>query len=848
MKTRKNILMVLGLVLLLGGSYAFYTYQKYSGMQNLLNGEIYLNYLEDNEVHISGIFPETKEEALKRDDNTISFKVLSKNTSDKDIYYGITLNYGEEISNKIRIDAKYIMIYLECDGKVLIDGIRYSDFNNRRIYVDKIDAKTYTETTKSYTLRFWVDEETSISDTDSNSSYKATEWANSYLNFKVNVDAGLETMNMPLSMETSDTYVENNKAYFIAKISNFINMENLGKDSNDTMNLKVKGTNSDIKFSYKDSEGNTVEEKSDILDLTYLFTKNKTVEIQVFVHPNNDANGKTNVLLEIYKNKELMQSFIRRVEVKGNNYCLNNGFNKLVDCMLVSDSLSESVDVAKINIANKGEPNLNDTAPSYTYIEQVERDVDNLFSVYNYRDFNFSKTYEFDESNGTFKLTGEIIKDYLSDDYIGYYTVGNAASYGTDNADYMYKISKTETIGNEYIISKGDKYSYKIASSIRSEVGLYKTNDDYGDVYYYRGDVQNNNVYFGGYYWKIIRTNGNGSIRLIYSGDKKNADGIDLSINSTQYIYNSKVYGPWFAGYMYGENEVEETSNEILYTNWSNSYQYIFAKSYTYDEATKMYKIGDDYKKGTLKEMQNYLKDYPWTCKSSNTCQVIFKVNEYVSETSLKLQMITHVPSSLDKAFSNEIESDVKKTIDKWYEDNFINKTDNDNSLITDYIADGTFCNDRSITHSIYNSGYKIDEMTYFAPVSRMQAYIATLKCPNKRDKFSVTSDYGNAKLTYPVALITSDEVTLAGGKFKTKNTYFYLSMLSLKIKTMSPAYYNSADGVANTVGLSTNGMLTQYDYLNIGSVIRPVLNIRSDVLISSGDGTLDNPYHLKLK
>ena len=40
MKTRKNILMVLGLVLLLGVSYAFYTYQKYSGMQNLLNGGV----------------------------------------------------------------------------------------------------------------------------------------------------------------------------------------------------------------------------------------------------------------------------------------------------------------------------------------------------------------------------------------------------------------------------------------------------------------------------------------------------------------------------------------------------------------------------------------------------------------------------------------------------------------------------------------------------------------------------------------------------------------------------------------------------------------------------------------
>ncbi len=851
MKTRKSILMVLGLVLLLGGSYAFYTYQKYSGMQNLLNGEIYLNYLEDNEVHISGIFPETKEEALKRNDNTISFKVLSKNTSDKDIYYGITLNYGEEISNKVRIDAKYIMIYLECDGKVLIDGIRYSDFNNRRIYVDKIDAKTYTETTKNYTLRFWVDEETTISDTDSNASYKATEWANSYLNFKVNVDAGLETMNMPLSMETSDTYVENNKAYFIAKISNFINIEDLGKDSNDTMNLKVTGTNSDIKFSYKDSEGNTVEEKSDTLDLTYLFTKNKTVEIQVFVHPNNDANGKTNVLLKIYKNKELMQSFIKRAEVKGNNYCLNNGFNKLVDCMLVSDSLSESVDVAKTNISDKGEPNLNDTAPSYTYIEQVEKDVDNPFSVKNYRDFYFSKTYEFDESNGTFKLTGEIIEDYLSDDYIGYYTVGNAASYGTSNVDYMYKISKTETVGNEYIISKGDKYSYKIASSIRSEVGLYKNEDDYGDVYYYRGDVQNNNVYFEGYYWKIVRTNGDGSVRLIYSGNKKNAEGIDLSINSTKYLYNQRAYGPWFAGYMYGESDIEKISDEVTYARFNNTSSYVFAKSYTYDEETKLYKLSGDYKKDTIKNMREYLGDYPITCGNINinaTCTVILKVNSYVSETSLKIQYIGYVPSSLEKAFSNEIESDVKKTIDKWYEDNFVSKKDSNNSLITDYFVDGTFCNDRSITHSIYNSGYKIDKKTYFAVMNRIQLYKATLKCPNKRDMFSVTSDYGNAKLKYPIALITADELAFAGGMYRAKNANFYLSPTSLDMKTMSPAHYNEQASEVNTMRLNANGGIHDYDFVDISNAVRPVINIRGDVVISSGDGTANSPYQLKLK
>ncbi len=849
MKTRKNILMVLGLVLLLGVSYAFYTYQKYSGMQNLLNGEIYLNYLEDNEVHISGIFPETKEEALKRNDNTISFKVLSKNTSDKDIYYGITLNYGEEISNKVRIDSKYIMIYLECDGKVLIDGIRYSDFNNRRIYVDKIDAKTYTETTKNYTLRFWVDEETTISDTDTNASYKATEWANSYLNFKVNVDAGLETMNMPLSMETSDTYVENNKAYFIAKISNFINIEDLGKDSNDTMNLKVTGTNSDIKFSYKDSEGNTVEEKSDILDLTYLFTKNKIVEIQVFVHPNNDANGKTNVLLEIYKNKELMQSFIKRVEVKGNNYCLNNGFNKLVDCILVSDSLSESVDVAKTNIANKGEPNLNDTAPTYTYVEQLTEDVSNPYKISNQK-FYFSKTYEFDEKTGTFKLTGEIITDYLSDVYIGYWT-GGGTNRGNSNLNVIYNIKATEMSDDYYVIKKADERKYKIASSIRSEVGLYKTEDDYGDVYYYRGDVQNNNVYFGGYYFKIIRTNGDGSIRLIYNGETKNATSNNTAINNTAYQYNNHYQDPTYVGYMYGKNFEYQVSDETIYNDISSLAKYYFADGYEFDKTNEVYKLKGNMKQGTFSEMKNEFGTYPYTCRntsSTGSCEVLIKVNSLVSETSIKAQYYSYSSTSLDGTRTNEISSNVKMQLDNWYENNIIGK-ENNGYLVTNYIVDNTFCSDRSITDLTYNSGYKLNIHTRYSPYTRLyqnKTKTANLKCSDVRDRFSVTSDYGNANLTYPVALITADEVMLAGGSYSAKNENYYLHTNGY-FWTMTPSFWTSAYAFSFVNDVYPEGIMASYR-INSRQGIRSVINIRPDVLISCGDGTMDSPYQLRLK
>ena len=845
MKTRKYILMVLGLVLLLGGSYAFYTYQKYSGMQNLLNGEIYLNYLEDNEVHISGIFPETKEEALKREDNTINFKVLSKNTSDKDIYYGITLNYGEEISNKVRIDAKYIMIYLECDGKVLIDGIRYSDFNNRRIYVDKIDAKTYTETTKNYTLRFWVDEETTISDTDTNASYKATEWANSYLNFKVNVDAGLETMNMPLSMETSDTYVENNKAYFIAKISNFINMEDIGKDSNDTMNLKVTGTNSDIKFSYKDSEGNTVEEKSATLDLTYLFTKNKTVEIQVFVHPNNDANGKTNVLLKIYKNKELMQSFIKRVEVKGNNYCLNNGFNKLVDCMLVSDSLSESVDVAKINIANKGEPNLNDTAPSYNYVEKLTENVSNAYTLSTSNTLSFAQSYTFDAKTGKFTLK-DVIYDTPNDSYLNYYTCGT--SLMGDVCLRMFKVKSFDNSNGKITLTMADVLTGVVTSVIRSENGLYKETDDYGDVYYYRGGVQNNNVYFGGYYFKIIRTNGDGSIRLIYSGATKDAKESNASINNKYYAYNKKYQDITYVGYMYGKNFKRQTFDDASISFDNNTSNIQWSDDYYFNEDDELFYLSGNIITSTYlnqKESNNNIYKYTCRLQDNNGCEVLSSISEYKSTTSARGSLITYSSYNIDDMYTDTISSNAKTIIDSWYEENILNKQDSSGNNLSNYVTDGTFCNARSIVSS---NGIKLNGIINFLGTNKILYKNITFKCTHDYEKFSVTTKYGNAHLKYPIALITTDEIMYAGGINRVINKEMYLSQNLTTYWTMTP--YNLYTGYSS-VGNShmyDSGAFDAYSALSSERGLRPVINIRSDVLISQGDGTIDNPYRLSLQ
>ncbi len=57
-------------------------------------------------------------------------------------------------------------------------------------------------------------------------------------------------------------------------------------------------------------------------------------------------------------------------------------------------------------------------------------------------------------------------------------------------------------------------------NAINGTSGLYATEDEYGTSYYYRGKKSelNNNIIWGGFQWKIVRINGDESIRLLYHG------------------------------------------------------------------------------------------------------------------------------------------------------------------------------------------------------------------------------------------------------------------------------------------------------------------------------------------
>ena len=229
-------------------------------------------------------------------------------------------------------------------------------------------------------------------------------------------------------------------------------------------------------------------------------------------------------------------------------------------------------------------------------------------------------------------------------------------------------------------------------------------------------------------------------------------------------------------------------------------------------------------------------------------CTRLVKIDSRTSNTAVSGYYLTYSPNTIDKneVQENNKDSNAKTQLERWYENKFMNNLNNGTQVST-YLVDSTFCNDRSITRTgSYNSGYLLTSPTYYAARTRLlDAAVpnkrATLICANPNDMFSTTSTYGNTKLTYPIGLITADEVALAGGVYSQKNENYYLRT-GTAYWTMSPSYFYSADADAGEWRVSSTGPLSNYS-VTTGWGLRAVINLKSNVLISSGDGSIAKPY-----
>ena len=113
------------------------------------------------------------------------------------------------------------------------------------------------------------------------------------------------------------------------------------------------------------------------------------------------------------------------------------------------------------------------------------------------------------------------------------------------------------------------------------EKGIFETTDANGTSYYYRGSVENNYVYFANRYWRIIRINGDGTIRMIYDGTIAHDNGEisdDRQIGTSQ--FNPRNDDNMYVGYMYtsgdahglGTSSTIKQANDSFYTEVLSSY------------------------------------------------------------------------------------------------------------------------------------------------------------------------------------------------------------------------------------------------------------------------------------
>ncbi len=148
----------------------------------------------------------------------------------------------------------------------------------------------------------------------------------------------------------------------------------------------------------------------------------------------------------------------------------------------------------------------------------------------------------------------------------------------------------------------------------------------------------------------------------------------------------------------------------------------------------------------------------------------------------------------------------------------------------TSYLEDTIFCNDRSGS----TSGYGAYTRTY-------STKIPTLNCNNASDRYTVSTSNGNGKLTYPVGILTADEVVYAGGVYNASNYSYYL-YTGQKWWTMSPSYYDASGSYEWSIDPSGN-LYYQHRVNDTTIGLRPSVSLKYGIFFTGGDGTSSSPY-----
>ena len=321
--------------------------------------------------------------------------------------------------------------------------------------------------------------------------------------------------------------------------------------------------------------------------------------------------------------------------------------------------------------------------------------------------------------------------------------------------------------------------------------GLYSREDEDGISYYYRGNIDNNNLQFSSYaedyyvytyesstfqslescqqvypdcnannkkylamsgdkmYWKIIRVNGDGSLRLIYNGlDSSSESFYDKSLAFIGYIpYNLNHDDPKYTGYTYNRD-------------------------------------------------------------------------------------------------TNETDSFIKKEVDTWY-----NNAIGNNPLYDNMVIEARFCNDSSGYNYDGNSFFAGYDRLGQIDTNFAKDNSPTLICPDTTENYGGSYRLKAGLMTADELVLAGYNMRIVGKNYLDIINNTTASSQNFNFWTMTPAYFDNpvnyyASGA--WIFFTVRNLISSDNSLTPSTGLRPVINVSTENMILIGDGTEDNPYTLE--
>ena len=414
-----------------------------------------------------------------------------------------------------------------------------------------------------------------------------------------------------------------------------------------------------------------------------------------------------------------------------------------------------------------------------------------------------------------------------------------------DLGDYQIDFTKKALVSDDVAISNGNG------------ANLFKENGQ--DVYYYRGQINNNNIIWADKCWKIVRTTATGGTKMIYNGKPTLVDGakqclatgtdtqISLNIGGVDqntFVFNSNMHTPAAVGYMYGDSipvrAVTSGNTVFKFASYTKYYDGIYHNGGNVIEGT-----WEDKRLEAATRYHYFCTDGTLECDDTKIGYILYYGEKDGFIYYLDIGGYDDIEAAKQAMFRNDHDSNAKTIIETWFETEGLDSYEND-------LEDAVFCNDRSYafgslageTSDATPSGNT--EYSYHGAYARNSVKNSSnnvepsLDCTSKNDSFTTTETATtNGALNHKIGLITADELTLASsGVFGSSGlSYLYNGEASL---TATPSDFNFYYALKYHWSLSSG-----IDGVHNPQAIRPMVSLKNSmkILDNGADGTTTNPY-----